>query len=142
MNKFLTGLALLLAALYAVYFTDWFKPAKIQIMYRSLPDRNIDANTAEPVIFYFDHQIKVKSLKVCESSEYATNHSPHLLWNMVAVSNAVPLTDFPYGNRIHGMKPFIPKQQAEPLQPRTTYLLLVDGEKIKAEKEFKPRTGG
>jgi hypothetical protein len=143
MNKFLTALALLLAALYAAYFTDWFHQTKIQIMHRSLPDyRNKNPDAVEPVTFYLQPAVKLRSIKVCVSDEYATNHHPHFLWNLMAAGHEVVVTDFPYGKMIKGMKPFIPGQEADPLQARTTYLLLLDGEKLKAEKEFKPRAGG
>jgi hypothetical protein len=142
MNKFLIAVALLLAALYAAYFTDWFKRDKIQIMSKSWPDfRNKDTNSVQPINFYIVPKVKVKSIEVFAAEE-ATNRVPHYLWHMVAKSNAVVVTDFPYGGRIKGMRPFIPAQDAEPLQPRTHYLLRIETDKLRAEKDFVPRSGG
>jgi hypothetical protein len=142
MNKFLAAIALLLAALYAVYFTDWFKRENIRIMSKSFPDpRNKDTNSVEPINFYIVPKTKVKSIGVIAADD-ATNRAPHYLWRMVAVSNAVAVDDFPYGAGIKGMRPFIPSQDPEPLRPRTHYRLRIETDKVKAEKDFVPRSGG
>ena len=143
MNRPLLILALLLAAIYAAYFTDLFKSRKIQIMYRSLPDpRNQDTNAVDAGTFYFRDKIAVKSIKVFSVPDAATNAHPRYLWNLVAMSNAIPLTDFAYGASIPGMKPFVPMQKPEPLLPRTLYHLLVEGDRLRAERDFQPRAGG
>lgn len=88
-------------------------------------------------MFYFvDGEHSVTSLKVISVDEAATNKYPHALWHLVPVSNAVPVTDFVYGNSPSGMKPKIAGLAAEPLRAGASYRLMVETEKLKGEKEF------
>lgn len=129
-TAFLIFFALILGAVYAYKFTDWFAQNEIHIKYRKLPGNS-------SIMFYFvDEEHSLTSLKVISVDEAATNKYPHALWHLVPVSNAVPVTDFVYGISPSGMKPKIAGLAAEPLQGGSTYRLIVETEKLKGEKEF------
>lgn len=130
---FLIGAAGLLAALYVFFFTDWFGPKKIQILFTT---RNGQA------VFALDgKEYALHSVKVYRMSDLATNPYPHALWHLVSTNEkgSLPTTAFPYGAAIAGMKPAVPGTKAERLEPQVSYRLLVESGKIKGEKEFQVR---
>ena len=60
----------------------------------------------------------------------------HFVWELVAVTNSAPVTDFVYGQPVPGMKPVGPQV---PLQPNASYGIAVESGKVKGEKIFKTR---
>ena len=142
MNKrsvLFAGVAGILATLYLIYFTDWFKPKKIQIMWRI--SAAIGAPHAPNVVFYLKPASPVTSIKVVET-EGATNKFAHALWHVVADSAPVVVDTFNYGGVIPGMKPEVATAQPEPLQPDTSYSLLVEaGKDVRGEKSFSVHDG-
>ncbi len=130
--------AVILGAVYIYRFTDWFAEKKIQIKYRSLAERGA-ANTVEPITFYLEREYPMTSLEVISLADAATNKYPHALWHLVAASNAVPVTDFLYGQNVPGMKPKIAGVAPEPLEPNKRYRILLETTTIKGEKDFQPR---
>jgi hypothetical protein len=123
---------------------DWFAGDVIQIHSRSRPARagffrrgKRPANTAtDPVFFAFDRKLKLTSLKVIPVSDIETNKYPHPIWDLVAATNSVPITDFAYGMRIPGMRPRVQGATPDPLVPGANYRLLVEVGRLKAEHDF------
>ncbi len=140
-TKFLIFAAIILGAIYAYRFTDWFAEKKIQIKYRSLVGRGAPGS-AEPVMFYLTKEYPITSLKVISLAEAATNKYPHALWQLVAVSNSVPVTDFIYGENPTGMNPKIAGVTPEPLEPGGNYRIFLETANLKGEKDFEARVAG
>jgi len=140
-TKFLIVAFVILGAAYAYWFTDWFAEKKIQIKYRNLPGRGAPGSI-EPVMFYLEKGYPLTSVKVISVDEAATNKYPHTLWQLVAASNAVPVTDFIYGEVPPGMKPKIAGVTPEALVSTGNYRILLETAKIKGEKDFQPRASG
>jgi hypothetical protein len=136
MNKqsfFLVGVALVLAMLYIVYFTDWFKHKNIQISSRISP-------ASGAMVFYLDKAYPLTSVEVVSTEEAKTNKYPHALWHMVAQSAPALTATFNYGAKIPGMKPEVATALPEALQPDTDYSLVVKaGSDLKGEKSFTVR---
>ena len=132
----LTAIALILAALYVTCFTDWFKKKQIQISFRTFPGRAAKADV-EPIVFLLDKEYNLTSVRVIPAAEaVAKKRDPHTLWQIVPETNAAPVTDFPYGGQVKGMKPSVAKAVAEKLQPETRYRIIVDAGKLHGEREF------
>jgi len=129
----LIGAALVLAALYAFKFTDWFGKKHIQILFTT---RNAKA------VFGLDgKEYQLNSVKVFRVAELATNKYPHAVWNLVATNEkgSSPTTAFSYGATIEGMKPAVPGTKAERLESLVNYRIIVESGKIKGEREFQLR---
>jgi hypothetical protein len=86
-----------LAGVYVVYFTDWFKPKIIHIT-------SINARTSRiirvranagfgqfPVIFKLGRPYKLTELKVVALDEWQTNKNCLPLWHLIAGTNSVPM---------------------------------------------------
>lgn len=133
MNKqtgFLVSFALVLAALYAAYFTDWFKQKNIQIHWRISP-----ANGA--LAFYLDKTYPLTSIKVVSSADAKTNKYPHALWHIMAKSSPALIDTFDYGMKVPGMEPEVASAAPEPLLPDTEYSLVIEaGKNVKGEESF------
>jgi hypothetical protein len=137
-TKFLIFVALILGAIYAYRFTDWFGEKKIQIKYKVITGRGVaKSSPANPVMFYLmDREYRLTSIKVVAVDEAATNKYPHFYWHVVSDSNSIPLTDFMYGANVSGMKPKIAGLVPEPLKMGVNYRVFVEAGKIKGEKDF------
>ena len=164
-NWLLIFVALALAGVYVVYFTDWFKPKIIHI--RSTNQRATRTTTARannnnnasfltrlatlanaagnadtptvPVIFQLSRPYKLTELKVIDLDQWQTNKNCLPLWHLVADTNSVPIErPFNYGQRIQGMKPLVPGEKAQPLQPGVHYRLWVTDGSAKGEHDFEP----
>ncbi|MEO6335656.1 MAG: hypothetical protein ABIP71_02395 [Verrucomicrobiota bacterium] len=136
--KFLIFAAIILGAIYAYLFTDWFAEKKIQIKYRILPGRGA-AGGVEPIMFYLEKEYPITSIKVISLADAATNKYPHALWELVSQSNSVPVTDFIYGENPAGMKAKIAGLAAEALAPNGKYRIFLETTKLKGEKDFEAR---
>jgi len=142
----LIALAVILGGISLYLNKDWFAGDIIQIHHRSLPargrffrrNRPADASDTEPVVFGFDRKIKLKSLKVIPVSDIETNKYPHPVWDLVAATNSVAITEFAYGMRVPGMQPRVQGATADPLVPGISYRLIIDAGGLKAEHDFVP----
>jgi hypothetical protein len=135
MNKrtvFFIGLAVVLAAVYAFAFTDWFKPRFIQILYRQTPDGKITYLLA-------GGPYALTSVRVFAAEDLANEAYPPAMWDLIADQQSKPVKEFHYGGKIRGMKPRIPLAQPQPLEPQKTYRIIIQAGKVKAEKEFTTR---
>jgi len=138
-NWFLVVVAVVLAAVYAVYFTDWFTPKTIQIFHS---DRNLhpqlrrNAVGMPSLIFGVNRPLKFTEIKVVPAAGFQTNRDILPLWHLVSDSNSVPVKSFYYGQPIRGMKPAVLGSRPEPLDTNITYRLIVTAGKFKGEHNF------
>ena len=123
---------------------DWFAKDNIQIFCRSRPvrgfSRRLSPETAavEPLFFWFNHKVKLTSLKVVPTFDIETNKYPQPVWQLVSESNSVPLKNFTYGMHIQGMHPAIKGAAPDPLMPGIAYRLFVEAGSEKAQRDFTP----
>jgi hypothetical protein len=143
-NWILITVTLILAGVYAFYFTDWFKPKIIQISHTSrvirrrfrFNEKN-DAATL-PVTFGFDHRYKLTEIKVVPLATWQTNKNALPIWHLISDSNSVPVENFIYGQNIRGMRPEVVGAHATPLQPTITYHLFVKAGSATGQHDFQP----
>jgi hypothetical protein len=162
-NGLLILVVLVMAGIYVVYFTDWFKPKIIHIVStnqratRTAAARansnpgfiqrlatlasasaNADAPTLQ-VIFKMSKPYKLTDLKVVDLSQWQTNKSCLPLWHLVADTNSVPVDrPFNYGQRIPGMKPQVQGGRPQPLNPGVKYRLFVTDGSAEGAHDFTP----
>ena len=142
-NWALIFVALVLAVVYVVYFTDWFRPKVIVIHSASRETRNerrpgARAPLVVPVTFGFEKDWKLTGLEVVELSAWQTNHDIAPLWHLTTSSNSIPIKMFRYGQWIRGMKPAVAGTRAEELQPGVTYRLFVTAGSAHGQHDFTP----
>ncbi|HSY18438.1 MAG TPA: hypothetical protein VK815_08900 [Candidatus Acidoferrales bacterium] len=139
-NILLIVAAVVLGAVYAVYFTDWFKPKTVQIFHtsRNLRPRALrGGNGALPnLIFGINQQLKLTEIRVVEADVYQTNQSALPLWHLISDSNSVPVKQFHYGQFIGGMKPAVKGARPQSLETNVDYLLIVQAGPVKGEHPF------
>ncbi|MGA2864652.1 MAG: hypothetical protein ABSF95_09205 [Verrucomicrobiota bacterium] len=139
----LIALTLVLGALSLYLNRDWFAKSDIQIYHRSRPARFFRRRAAnqsavEPIVFGFDHRLRLSSLKIISLDALRTNKYARPVWELVSDSNSVPTKDFLYGMNIRGMRPTVKGLLPEPLRPGVPYRLYVQVGKQKAEHDFTP----
>jgi hypothetical protein len=129
---------LALAAVYAFYFTDWFKPKTVQIFHtvREMHFRRKPTDGTVALFFGLNKQIKLTEIKVVPLIEFEKNPDVLPVWHLVSSSNSVPVRDFPYGRNIRGMKPAVPGSEAGLLETNIVYRLFVTAGKIKGQHDF------
>jgi hypothetical protein len=117
---------------------DWFQRRPIQISHRlyRFAGRFGGADGALPVMFEFDRQLKLTSIKVVALADSLTNKYPHPLWYMTSSSNSIPTKGFVYGMDVPGMRPAVNGATADPLDPRQNYRLLLEAGSLKAQHDF------
>ena len=142
----LTLLLVVLAGIYAVYFSDWFREEAIIIMPQVRPGRPGDVKPGPgetavyPISFGFREKHRFASIKVVPAEEYATNKYVRPLWHLITDTRSRPTKAIIYGQNVDGMKPSVPNARPEPLEPRTKYLLLLEtSDGRKGETNFMTR---
>lgn len=138
----LSAIAVLLAAAYVSYFTDWFRKETIQVIASIRPSRissaprDPDQQSVHPVSFSFSRKLKLTCVKVFAAEDVVTNKYPTPLWHLVSKSNSLPVNSIQYGYNIKGMEPAVARMQPEPLQPDVDYLLQIEAGPVKSETHF------
>jgi len=147
MNKkivILSATAVLLAAVYVRFFTDWFAPKHIEISHTSRSNPGLrwgarvragNANTAV-VQFGLDSNYRLTDVKVMSVSELKTNPAALPMWHLVSDSNSIPIKTFPYGVAIGGMKPAVGNEWPRPLDPSATYHIYITAGAKTGDHEF------
>lgn len=140
----LIGLAVLLGAIYAVYFTDWFAKSSIQIIPTIRPGNPQARVRGEApvyeVSFQFDGKYRLTRVTVYEADDFKTNKYPAPLWDLMADAASAPTKFLIYGQTPRGMKPAVPRARPQPLQPGVDYMLVLEaGSKIRAQTNFHTR---
>jgi len=142
----LVAAAIVLGAVSIYFNRDWFAKDHIQIFDRSRPARGPLASRGRagnnpainPIVFGFDRNLRLTSLKVIPVSDIETNKYPHPIWHLITESNSVPIKEFGYDARIRGMHPAVKGDKADPLEPGVKYRLLIEAGPQKAEHDFVP----
>ena len=131
-------LATALFAVYAVYFTDWFKPKILLVShtYRNLHPGPARAGVLRPLIFGLNRPTPLTEISVVPFDAYQTNKNVPTLWHLVTDSNSVPTKTFFYGEYIRGMKPAIKGTHAEDLETNVPYLIILHSWRLKGEHKF------
>ena len=141
----LVVVALVLAALYVGFFTDWFRGQTIQIIVqnrpvaqRSDPKRNLDEIPVYPVSFALDRKYELTSLKVVSAQDLESQKFPTPLWHLIAQTNSRPTKAIVYGITPPGMKPAVEDSQPSALQPGVPYVVQLETKTIKSSTNFVP----
>ena len=138
----LTVVAVVLAAIYISFFTDWFKKQTIQIIPQirygrpSQLSRGPGKAQVYPVSFSLPQYYRLTCIRVFAEADLATNKYPTALWHLVSESNSVPTKSIIYGLPIRGMHAAVEQARPEPLQPDVKYMIQVEVGKIKAQTNF------
>src|SRR6516164_8291507 len=98
-NITLAVVTVVLAVIYVIYFTDWFKPKTVQIFHtsRNLHPRMLRGGMLPNLVFGINQQLRLTELKVVSADEFKTNMNAIPVWHLVSDSNSVPLKQFHYG---------------------------------------------
>jgi len=138
-NWMLAGLAVVLAAVYVIYFTDWFRPKTIEIFhaYRDLGVRAARQQGALPALrFSSNRQLRLTEIKVVSCADLATNKNAFALWHLISESNSVPIKWFFYGQWVGGMHPAVKGTHPQSLETNVTYRLFITAGKITGQHDF------
>jgi hypothetical protein len=146
------AIVLVLATVYVVYFTDWFRPGTIRVAYiyrqvrprraaratRNTPNaKTVQAPPAVPqLVFGLGQNYLLTDIKVVPLAALQTNKFAQPVWHLVSKSNSVPLHLFAYGQEIRGMRPAIEGLRPEPVQPGISYRLFVTATKGRGQQDF------
>ncbi|MFZ0826223.1 MAG: hypothetical protein WAO02_02255 [Verrucomicrobiia bacterium] len=141
-NSILIALMLVLAGVYVVHFTDWFRPKTIQISHTARPGAFGNrpggaAGTAPLLMFSLGGDYELTEIKVVPLAEWQANHDAEPVWHLVLDSNPEPERSFVYGQPLRGLKPAAPGAQPQPLQPNLTYRLFVTAGRARGWHDFK-----
>lgn len=136
-NYALIAITLVLAGVYVIYFTDWFKPKTIQIVSTSRPLRTNQTGPAtDRLIFGLNDTYSLTEVKVVPLAELQTNKLAQPVWHLVSDSGSDDVNQFFYGEQIRGMDPALDGTRPEPLQPGITYRLFVAAGKARGQQDF------
>ena len=145
-NWFQLMVVLVLATVYEVYFTDWFKPKIIRIGETSRPSvaysararANATKAPAIPPYFLLGSSYRLTEVKVVLLSAWQTNHAVLPIWHLTTTSNSLPVLRFHYGlpRDLPGMAPAVAGSRAEPLEPGETYRIFVKAGAYKGQLDF------
>jgi len=137
-NWLLLAVFAVLALVYVVYFTAWFKPKTVQIYHtmRTLHFRKAKAGASPSLLFGINQKLKLTEVKVVPAAEFQTNPNTLPLWHLVSDSNSVPVNSFFYGKPIRGMKPAVKGANPQPLVTNVIYHLMITAGKFKGEHDF------
>jgi hypothetical protein len=145
MNKkiyILITFAVVLAGVYVIYFTNWFKPKTMLISSSSRIIRTAQ-NTgaaAAPVRVYFSlggDYYSLTDVKVVPLAKWETDKLTQPVWHLVSEEGSDDVNVFFYGQRIPGMDPAVGGTRPEPLKPGETYRIFVTAGKVKGHMDFK-----
>lgn len=123
-------------AIYVAVFTDGHKAKKIQILKAVYPAGILPGTSTETMVFCLDHPYPLTSVKVVPTEEAQTNKFAHPVWHMVADPSSQPVRTFRYGASLPGMHPEVDTAEPEPLDPDTSYSLVVESGGLKGELTF------
>jgi len=135
-NGLLVSFAAILALVYAVWFTDWFRPPTVKIFHAHRAVGRARNATAPALIFGVNRPVRLTELKVVPVAALQTNKNPLPLWHLVSDSNSLPLKTFTYGQSIGGMRPALKGVRAEPLVTNVVYRMFLTAGKIRGEHDF------
>jgi hypothetical protein len=125
----LSTVTIALAVVYAVYFTDWFRPKNIQIITQIRPMfRPGTGQGAYPVAFGLNAKYQLTSIQVYPAKALATNELAPPVWSLEGTPKSNPVKAFSYAGEVPGMKPVLAGIPAVPLQIGEEYLLVIEAD--------------
>ncbi len=131
-NFALIAIVLALAAVYAIYFTDWFRTKTIVIAHTSRP---MGGNNRKVLIFSLSGDYTVTEIKVVPLDEWQTNKLAQPLWHLTGETSR-SINHFFYGRNLDGLDPVVDGVRPVPLQPGTTYRIFVSAGRVKGWHDF------
>jgi hypothetical protein len=136
-NYALIAIVLVLAGVYIIFFTDWFKPKTIQISKSSRPVQTTRTGaTSDQVFFGLDNDYSLTEVKVVSVAALQSNKLAQPIWHLVSEAGSDDVGQFPYGQTINGMDSAVSGTEAGPLQPGVMYRLFVAAGKAKGQLDF------
>jgi hypothetical protein len=137
-NKDFIWIAVLvvLAGVYAVFFSHWFDKRQMAINASIRPSRRTDA-TVFPVVFTLNADFRLTSVEVIPMTGDKFDPTATPVWHLVSDSNSVPTHAIRYGQNIGGMKPALKGVRPEALTPGVIYRAIVSAGDISAYTDFK-----
>jgi len=138
-NLFLIAIILALAAVYVVFFTDWFQSKTIQISHTSRSFGGNRGGSETSLLFGLDQEYELNDIKVVSLTEWQTNKSAQPLWHVVS-DGSDPIMHFSYGENINGMDAAVGGSRATPLQTGVTYRIFITAGKARGQHDFTPGT--
>ena len=140
-NYFLIGLVVVMAGLYAVYFTDWFKSKPMHIS--GTPTRGArnmlgarSGAAASQMIFSMSDSYELTEVKVVPLAALKTNKLAQPVWHLIGDPSSDSISMFSYGQRIEGMSSADDVTVTEPLETGVWYRLFIAAGKIKGQLDF------
>jgi hypothetical protein len=137
-NWLLPAAAVVLAVVYVVCFTGWFKPKTMQI-YHTNRDifhlRHPRGGQLPGLRFVLNQPFKLTSIEVFPPGAQ-TNPEALPLWHLISDSNSEPVKSFFYGQPVRGLKPAVSGSLAQPLSNDVPYHLIITAGRIKGEHDF------
>jgi hypothetical protein len=128
-NITLAVVVAVLAVVYAIYFTDWFRPKNIQIITQIRPMlQRGTAQGAFPVAFGLNAKYELTSIQVFPAKELATNELTTPVWSLAGDPKSKPVKAFSYAGGVPGMKPAMAGIPTTPLHPGEEYVLVIEAE--------------
>jgi hypothetical protein len=124
-----------LAAVYVIYFTDLFRHKSLHI-YDITRALGPQSEASDNLMFGLGGKYQLTEIKVIAKADYESNPKAVPLWHLVAKTPSAPLKYFKYGQRIKGMAPFVPGEEAQPLAAGVAYRIFVSTGKISGFHDF------
>jgi hypothetical protein len=130
-------LLVLLAVIYASFFTDWFRQRSIQIVaqVRRLPGIRPPGSIL-PVSFTMDRDYRLTTLRVVELSAEGSAKKSKPVWQLVSMPKSPPIRGFLYGADVPGMKPPPGSPPFQELRGGAKYRLEVVADRARGSLEF------
>ena len=136
-NYILIAGVLVLAAVYAVYFTDLFRPKTIEISHTSRPVRTTTTGPAPTQLFFgLNGSYSLTEVRVVPLAALQTDKLAQPVWHLVSEEGSDDVNQFVYGQKISGMDSAVEGLRPEPLQPGVTYRLFVSAGRAKGQHDF------
>jgi hypothetical protein len=143
---FLVGMVVVLAGLYVVFFSNWFKPKFIRVEHAVRSSRDAwaggqrvmaDTKSAGSVTFALHRNYRLTSVRVVRADEIATNKYAHPLWHLVSKAGSTPIEGFAYGFPLQGMTPAVAAAEPEMLERGVEYCLFLEAGSLKGSNVFR-----
>jgi hypothetical protein len=133
----LSTVTIVLVAVYAFYFTDWFRPKNIQIITQIRPMLRPGATAGTyPVAFGLNAKYELTSIQVFPAKALSTNELTPPLWALEGSPKSTPVKAFSYAGDVPGMKSVLAGVPAVPLQVGEEYLLIIEAEGKTGQTNF------
>ena len=137
-NLGLLLVVIVLATVYIVYFTQWFRPQTVRIfsVNRNLRAAPLRGNLLPNLNFVLSRPLRLTELKVVSLAGLATNKATLPVWHLISDSKSVPTKMFFYGQPIGGMRPYLKGVRADELETNVPYRLLISAGRVTGQNDF------